>query len=273
MATTPTDYRAITERQQAMWATGDYHEIARQMMSASDALCTALDLHAGQRVLDVACGSGNTALSAARRYCEVTGIDYVPALLERAKARAAAEGVTVDFRVADAQALPFADASFDVVLSVFGVMFAPDQERAARELLRVCRPGGKIGLVCWMPEAFGGEFFTVHARYLPAPPEVKPAIRWGTAVGLDELLRAGVSSMQHERRSLFEYYRSTDHAVDVFRAYFGPTRWALEKSDAQTQTDLHRDLAAVFNRYNRATDGTMMLEAEYLQTIATRSSR
>src|SRR5688572_26092468 len=140
------DYAAVTQRLQATWATGDFHEIARQIVPVSEALVQRVDPRPGQRVLDVACGSGNAALVAARRYCEVTGIDYVPALVERAMARAAAEGVRADFRVVDAQALPFPDASFDVVLSVFGVMFAPDQEKAAKELLRVCRRGGTIGL-------------------------------------------------------------------------------------------------------------------------------
>lgn len=148
-----TDYEAVTERQQATWATGDFNVISRLIMPMSEALVRAVDPHAGQRVLDVACGSGNAALIAGRRFCEVTGIDYVPALIERARMRAAAEGIDIDFRVGDAQALSFPDASFDVVLSTFGVMFAPDQEQAAGELLRVCRPGGRIGLASWMPEA------------------------------------------------------------------------------------------------------------------------
>ena len=166
-----TDYNAITERQQATWATGDFNVISRLTMPMSEDLVRAVDPHAGQSVLDVACGTGNSALVAGRRHCRVAGIDYVPALIERARTRAKAEDMDIDFRVGDAQALPFPDASFDVVLSAIGVMFAPDQERAASELLRVCRPDGTIGLASWMPEGFGGEFFTAHARHVPLRPE------------------------------------------------------------------------------------------------------
>jgi ubiquinone/menaquinone biosynthesis C-methylase UbiE len=266
----PVDYRVITERQQATWATGDFHEIGRQVVAVSEALCQAVDPHAGQRVLDVACGSGNAALAAARRYCDVSGIDYVPALVERAKMRASSEGVRIDFRVGDAQALPFTDASFEIVMSVFGVMFAPDQEKAASELLRVCRPSGRVGLCSWMPTDFGGEFFATHARYAPPPPGVKPPVRWGTDSGLTELFGAATSSIKSERRTVFQYYRSVDHAIDVFRTYFGPTNRAFQMVDAGGQASLRKDLEALFSRYNRATDGTLVLEASYLQTIATR---
>lgn len=265
------DYRVITERQQAAWATGDFSELARQVVPVSEALCQTVDPHAGQRVLDVACGSGNAALVAARRYCEVTGLDYVPALVERAKMRATAEGMKIDFHVGDAQALPFRAASFDVVLSVFGVMFAPDQEKAANELLRVCRPGGRIGLSSWMPEGYGGDFFAAHARYVPAPPGVKPPVRWGTESGLAELLGAGTSSITSQRRIAFQYYRSIDHALDVFRTYFGPTNRAFQALDAGGQEALRSDMAGVFRRYNRAADGTVALEAQYLEAVATRS--
>jgi SAM-dependent methyltransferase len=264
------DYRALTERQQSTWATGDFHEIARQVVSVSEALCEAVDPHAGQRVLDVACGSGNAALVAARRYCDVAGIDYVPALIERANVRAAAEGTKIDFRVADAQSLPFPDASFDAVLSVFGVMFAPDQEKAAQELLRVCRPGGTIGLCTWPPVGMVSEFFATHARYVPPPAGTKPPIRWGTDAGLVELLGAGTSSIETEQRPVFEYFRSIDHAIDVFRTYFGPTARAFQMLDAERQASLRKDLEAIFQRYNRATDGTAVVEAQYLMVIAIR---
>jgi ubiquinone/menaquinone biosynthesis C-methylase UbiE len=275
MATDPTspvpDYRLVTERQQATWATGDFNELARQVMSISEDLCRAIDPHAGERVLDVACGSGNAALAAARRYCQVSAIDFVPALIERAKARALAEGTNIDFRVADAQGLPFDDASFDVVLSVFGVMFAPDQEKAASELLRVCRPGGRIGLASWMPEGVGGDFFGAHARYVPPPPGLKPGVRWGTDAGLAELLGAGTRSIKTERRTSFQYYYSIEHGLSVFRTYFGPTNRAFQMIDAQSQERLRKDLEDVFARYNRATDGTVVLESQYLQAIAIRA--
>ncbi|MFW6174780.1 MAG: class I SAM-dependent methyltransferase [Chloroflexota bacterium] len=265
------DHQSITERQQATWATGDFNVISRLTMPMSEALVQGVDPHAGQRVLDVACGAGNAALVAGRRFCEVTGIDYVPELIERARMRAAADGVDIDFRVGDAQALPFPDASFDVVLSAIGVMFAPDQEKAASELLRVCRPGGRIGLASWMPEAFGGDFFAAHARYVPPPPGIKPPTRWGTEAGLIELLGAGVSPMQSERRSAFAYFHSTAHAVEVHRAYFGPTIRAFETVSEETHERLWGDIEDVFRRYNRAIDGTAVVEYEYLQTIAIRS--
>lgn len=265
-----TDYRSITARQQATWSEGDYHQIARQIMPVSESLCHAVDPRAGQRVLDVACGSGNASLVVARRHCEVTGIDYVPALLERAKARAAAEGTPIDFRVADAQALPFEDAGFDAVLSVFGVMFAPDQEKAASELLRVCRPGGKIGLSCWTPDGFGGEFFRTIAKYAPPPPGTKPPVRWGTDQGLKELLGKGTSSIRSEGRPTFHYYRSVGQAVDLFRAYFGPVKRAFDQLDVKGQENLRRDMEAFFGRHNRATDGTVVVEGAYMESVLVR---
>lgn len=189
------DYQAITARQQEIWETGDFHEIARQNVVMAEALCAEVDPRGGDRVLAVACGSGTAALVAARRYCEVAAIDYVPALIERAEERAVADGVEVDFRVADAQALPFADATFDVILSVYGVQFAPDQEQAASEMLRACRPGGKIGLATPISEGWSGDFFATNARYMPPPPGINSPLRWGTETGLKELLGAGISSI------------------------------------------------------------------------------
>lgn len=265
------DYQTITARQKEVWATGDFHEIARQNVVMGEALCAALDPHGGDRVLDVACGSGTAALIAARRYCEVVGIDYVPGLIERAERRAAADGFDIDFRVADAQALPFPDASFDVILSVYGVQFAPDQERAASEMLRVCRPGGSIGLATPIRNGWSGDFFATNAKYMPPPPGVHPPLRWGTEAGLDELLGAATSSIHSEERTALQYYRSVDHAVDVFLSYFGPAIWASNASDEKASQGLRNDLHAVFNRYNRATDGTAVIENRYLLTVATRA--
>jgi SAM-dependent methyltransferase len=271
MSTDKPDFHAITERQQAVWASGDFNEIARQVVTVSEALVKAVDPHAGQRVLDVACGSGNCALIVARRYCEVTGIDYVPALIERAKMRAAAEVMKIDFRVGDAQALPFPDASFDVVLSVFGVMFAPDQEQAARELLRVCRPGGRIGLSCWMPEGYAADFFKAVGTYMPPPPGLTPPMRWGSSAGLNALLGAGTRSIQSERRNFSHYFRSIDHAMEVMSTYFGPLNRAFQAVDPKDQPNLRRDVAEVFKRYDIATDGTAVIEVEYLETVAIRA--
>lgn len=265
------DYRAITERQQATWATGDFHEISRQIIPVSEAVCQAVDPRSSERVLDIACGSGNTALIAARRYCDVSGIDYVPALIDRARERAAADGVRIDFRVADAQALPFEDASFDVVVSVFGVMFAPDQEKAASELLRVCRPGGRIALANWMPEHFGKDFFGLHAGYMPPPPGIDPPQRWGTDKGLHELLGAGTTSIRSEKRSNRVYHPSIEHAVETFGAYFGPSGRALQSLDAEARADFRRDMAELFSSYNEARDGSLVFETRYLQTLALRA--
>jgi len=265
-----TDYRELTARGRQTWSSGDFNEIARQTMAVAEDLCREIDPRPNEAVLDIACGSGNLALVAARRYCDVSGIDLAPNLIERARTRAAAEGLAVDFRVGDAQELPYPDASFDVVTSVFGVMFAPDQERAARELLRVCRPGGRIALASWMPEAFGVDFFGAHARHAPPPPGTASPLRWGTPEVLDELLGAGAAGMSNAKRSSFAYYRSIPHAVSLFEAYFGPTIRAMSAVGEAGADDLRADLAEVFGRYNRADDGTAVVETQYMRTIATR---
>jgi SAM-dependent methyltransferase len=270
------DYPAITASQQEMWATGDFHEIARQNFAMAEVLCHGVDPHPSDRVLDVACGSGPAALVAARRYCDVTGIDYVPALIDRAKRRAAAEGFAIDFRVADGQNLPFSDAQFDVVLSVYGIQFAPNQERAAQEILRVCRPGGKIGLATPISEGWSGDFFAILAQYMPPPPGVRPPLRWGTEAGLNELLGPGSCSIVNEKRTVLQYYRSVDHAVEVFLTYFGPAIKASNRTDQSAQFEgkhLRHDLHRVFSRYNRATDGTAIVENQFLMTVATRRQK
>ena len=265
------DLKAITERQQAAWATGDFNELARQLLPVSESLVRAVDPRPGSRVLDVACGTGNAALVAARRYCEVTGIDFVPSFVERAMVRAAAEGTPIDFRVGDAQALPFPDGGFDAVLSVFGVMFAPDQERAAGELLRVCRSKGRIGLSCWTPEGFGGEFFRVVSRYVPPPEGLKPPARWGTKAGVSELLGAGASSLATETRLAHQHYRSIEHAIEVFSTHLGPVTRAMQTLDAANQAGLRRDLTAFLAAHNRASDGTLELAGEYLEIVVARA--
>jgi ubiquinone/menaquinone biosynthesis C-methylase UbiE len=262
-----TEYSVITERQKDTWATGDFNQIARQNVAMAEPLCEAVDLRAGQRVLDVACGSGTAALVASRRYCEVTGLDFVPSLIERARARAEAEGLDAKFLVGDAQDLPFPNAAFDAVISVYGVHFAPDQEEAAAEMLRVCRPGGKIGLASPVPEGWSGEFFAANARYVPPPPGIKPPLRWGTEQGIEELLGKGTSSVKSEKRNALQYFRSVDHAVEVFLTYFGP---AIKASRADGGKALKDDLKAIFSRYNRATDGTAVIGNTYMLTVAVR---
>jgi SAM-dependent methyltransferase len=266
----PLDYARVTDGQRQMWASGDFSVIARQVVPVSEALCLAADPRPGERVLDLACGSGNAALAAARRYCDVTGVDFVPALIERAQDRASVQGTPVQFEVGDAQALRFTDASFDVVLSVFGVMFAADQEKAAREVLRVCRPGGRIGLASWMPEGWGGDLLATHTRYLPSPPGLPSPLRWGTEEGVAALVGAGATSVTSTRRTVYQFFRSIDHGVTTFRACFSPTSRAFETLDRAGQEGLGHDLAALFRRYNRSTNGSVALECEYLQSIVVR---
>lgn len=271
-AQTAPDFAAITGRQQQTWATGDFNVIALSVIDASQQLVEAANPRPGQRVLDVACGSGNVALIAARRYCDVTGIDYVPELLARARQRATADGVSADFREGDAQALPVADGSYDAVLSVFGVMFAPNQEQTAAELLRACRSGGTIGIGSWIPDGWGGDLFRALSKHLPAPaPGLKPGVRWGTEEGVRELLGSGTTTITCTKRVFSQYYRSVDHALDLFLTYYGPTTRPYAAADPSARDAIRSDIGAVFSKYNEATDGTCAMRSEYLQVIATRA--
>src|SRR5215207_1726581 len=236
------DLTAVKSRQQATWSSGDYALIGTTLSITGELLCEAVDLRPGQQVLDVAAGNGNATLAAARRWADVTSTDYVPALLERGRAKANAERLPVTFQEADAEQLPFADHSFDVVLSVFGVMFTPNQEQAAQELLRVCRPGGKIGLVNWKPESFIGDFFNTIGKYIPPAPGVKPPALWGTEQRIRELFADGISQMTATKRFFVFRYRSAEHFIEVFRTYYGPVLKAFAALDAEGQAGLARDL-------------------------------
>jgi len=247
------DFAALKERQQQMWAAGDFSMIG-----------------VGQ-VLDVATGSGNTALAAARRHCDVIGVDYVPTLLERGRERAAAERLPVTFREGDTEHLPFPDGAFDVVLSTFGVMFAPNQAQAARELLRVCRPGGKIGLANWTPDGFTGQGSRITAEYIPPPPGLSPPRRWGTEEGLRALFGTGVTALHCTRRSLILRYRSAQHYLEHFRTYFGPTIRTFEGLPAEEQERLNRAMLEHIRRFNQSGDETMVVPSEYLEVVATKS--
>jgi SAM-dependent methyltransferase len=265
------DFAQLTEAGRRVWSSGDFNAIARQTMPMAEDLVRAADPHPGQAVLDVACGSGNAALVAARRYCAVAGIDIAENLIERARARAAADGVEVDFRVGDAQALPYADGRFDAVMSVFGAMFAPDQARAATELLRVCRPGGTIAMANWMPSEFGADFFGAHARHAPPPAGAPSPLAWGSAAGIDALLGPGCRAIACERRVERAYYRSVGHAVELFSRWFGPTIRALGIVGEEGRDAFQRDIAAVFEKHNRASDGTAIVETAYLRVLAVRA--
>jgi ubiquinone/menaquinone biosynthesis C-methylase UbiE len=264
------DLAGLKTRQQGAWSSGDYAVVGTTLQIVGEALCEALDLRAGQRVLDVAAGNGNVSLAAARRWCAVVSTDYVPALLERGRARAAAEHVEIEFRQADAEALPFGDASFDAVVSTFGVMFTPDQDKAAAELLRVCRPGGKIGLANWTPDGFIGQVFKTLGKYLPPPAGVKSPALWGTPARLSELFGGQTASIRAEAHAFAFRYRSPQHWLDVFKTYYGPMLKAFGALEPAKQIALADDLLAVVHQLNRAEDGTMVVPSEYLEVVITR---
>jgi ubiquinone/menaquinone biosynthesis C-methylase UbiE len=270
LAPTQPDLGTVKTRQQGAWSSGDYAIVGTTLQIVGEALCEALDLRAGQKVLDVAAGNGNVTLAAARRWCDVVSTDYVPALLERGRERAVAERLAIEFRQADAEALPFVDASFDVVVSTFGVMFTPNQDKAATELLRVCKPGGKIGLANWTPEGFIGQLFKTIGKHMPPPAGVKSPALWGTGARITELFGAQAASIQLEQRSFVFRYRSAQHWLDVFKTYYGPLLKTFGALDPQTQAALTDDLFALIKRFNRSGDKTMVVPSEYLEVVVTR---
>jgi ubiquinone/menaquinone biosynthesis C-methylase UbiE len=262
-----TDFSAIKVKQQAAWSAGDYAVVGTTLQMVGESLCEALDLRAGQRVLDVAAGNGNATLAAARRWCDVVSTDYVGALLERGKARAGAEGLAVEFREADAESLPFEDGAFDVIVSTFGVMFTPNQEKAAAEMARVCKPGGKVGLANWTPTSFIGELFKLMGAYIAPPAGVKPPSLWGTEERLRGLFGSRIAALQAPKRNYMFRYRSTRHWLDTFRTYYGPVHKAFAALDAGKQKALAEDMLGLAQRYNTATDGTMVAPGEYLEAV------
>lgn len=263
------DLTALKSRQQAAWASGDYAVVGTTLQIVGEMLCEALDLRAGQSVLDVAAGNGNATLAAARRWCDVTSTDYVPALLERGRQRAAAEGLAVTFQTADAEALTFADGSFDAVVSTFGVMFAPDHDRAAAEMLRVCKTGGKIGLANWTPDGFIGQVFKTIGSHIPPAPGAKSPALWGTQDRLDQLFAAHASVTVTSRSFAFRY-RSPAHWMEIFRTWYGPVLKAFAALPEAQQAALERDLLTLIDRFNRAHDGTVVVPGEYLEVVITK---
>jgi SAM-dependent methyltransferase len=264
---TTIDLNAIKGRQHLAWSSGDYAIVGTTLQIVGESLCEALDVRSGASVLDVAAGNGNATLAAARRWCDVTSTDYVPALLEAGQKRAAAEGHIIKFLEADAEKLPFADASFDVVMSTFGVMFTPDQNQAAKELARVCKPGGRIGLANWTPEGFIGQLFKTLGRYLPPAPGVKSPALWGTRARLEELFGSVAKEIRTTEREFVFRYRSPLHWIEVFRTYYGPLHKAFGALDAEKQGSLMSDVLALLEAGNRSHDRSLVLPSAYLEVV------
>jgi SAM-dependent methyltransferase len=269
---TPTpDLAAIKQRQQATWASGDFAVVGTTLQIVGELLAEACDICAGERVLDVAAGNGNATLAAARRFAHVTSTDYVPHLLDRGAARAHAEGLDVKFQVADAEALPFADASFDVAVSTYGVMFAPDHARCAAELLRVVRPGGRIGLANWTPAGFIGRLFKLIGAHVPPPAGLQSPALWGTEAHLQALFGTGAKAIRVERRNFNFRYRDAAHWIQVFRDFYGPTHKAFAALDAAGQQKLATDLGALLGELNVAGERALVVPGEYLEVVVERS--
>ncbi len=261
------DFVAVKQKQQLAWSAGDYAVIGTTLQIVGENLCESLDLRAGQRVLDVAAGNGNATLAAARRWCDVVSTDYVGALLERGRMRASAEGMAVQFEVADAENLPYPDASFDIVVSTFGVMFTPDQKRAASELARVCKPGGKIGMANWTPTSFIGELFKLIGRYIPPPAGIKSPSLWGTEERLRVLFGERIDTLVTERKHFVFRYRSPQHWFDTFRTYYGPMQKAFMAVGADKQESFSADVIKLVQHFNRTADGSMVVPSEYLEVV------
>jgi len=268
LASTDPDFGAVKQRQQQAWASGDFHAVAARIVLVAEQLVDTADLHAGWRVLDVATGSGNAAIAAARLGCTVVGVDYVPALLERGRERAAVEGLGLELLEGDAEALPFADDSFDAVTSVFGAMFAPDHAQAAAELLRVCRPGGTIALASWTPDSFIGGLFRTQAAHVPPPAGVPSPMLWGTEAYLRTLFGDGIAGLEVAERTFTFRFESAEEFVSFFRAWYGPTLKAFAALDDAGREALESDLIALVDQYDRHCGGAIAIPATYTEAVA-----
>jgi len=261
------EFDVIKAKQRAAWGAGDYGVVGTTLQIVGESLCETIDLRAGSKVLDVAAGNGTCSLAAARRWCDVTSTDYVPSLLEHGRRRAEAERLSIRFQEADAEALPFADGTFDAVLSSFGVMFTPNHLRAASEMLRVCRRNGKIGLANWTPDGFIGRLFAVVGRHVPPPPALTPASRWGVEDHLDYLFGGNTCDVTTIRRDFTFRYRSAEHWIDVFRTWYGPVHKAFASLSPEGQQRLEQDLLYLIDDFNRSGDSTMVVPSEYLEVV------
>jgi SAM-dependent methyltransferase len=263
------DLTAVKQRQQLAWSSGDFAVVAARIVLVAEHLCDTADLHAGWHVLDVATGSGNAAIAAARHGCTAVGVDYVPSLLEVGRRRAEAEGLPVVLVEGDAEALPFPDHSFDAVTSVFGSMFAPDHARAAAELIRVCRRGGTIALASWTPDGFIGELFRTVAGHVPPPAGVQSPMLWGTEGHLRSLFGDAICSLEVEERTFTFRFRSAPEFVEFFRTWYGPTVKAFAALEGDARDALERDLIALAERWDRLKgNGAIAIPATYIEAVA-----
>lgn len=269
MSDSQPDFSAVKARQQAAWATGNYAVIGTSILLVPELLVEAMDIRSGSAVLDVAAGNGNASLAAARRWCKVTSTDYVPSLLDTGKLRAKSEGYEIEFQVADAENLPFDDASFDAAISTFGVMFAPDQQKAAAEMFRVVRLGGKIGLANWTPESFVGRIFKLIGKYLPPAPGLRPPFRWGTDDGLRELFPEAKSIRTEKRMCTFRHL-SPEAWLEMFKTFYGPMNRAFAALDGEKQAEFKADILSLMAEMNRSGDDTLVLDSEYLEIVVER---
>jgi len=263
------DYAAIKQRQNATWASGDYSVVGTTLQIVGESLAEAADVRADERVLDVAAGNGNATLAAARRYADVVSTDYVASLLDKGRERAVAEQLSIRFEVADVEALPYDDASFDVVLSTFGVMFAPDHETSAREMMRVVRPGGRIAMANWTPEGFIGRLFKIIGSHVTPPAGVRSPALWGSEPHLTSLFGPRASDIQVERKFFKFRYRSAAHFVQVFRDYYGPTHKAFAALDTEGQAALQKDITALLNELDVGKGHGLVVPSEYAEVVIT----
>ena len=261
------DYKKWNERLNASWSCADYARIGVTLQITGEELAEAADFRPGAHILDVAAGNGNATLAVARRFCEVTSTDYVQPLLDKGRARVEAEGLEADFRIADAQDLPFADNRFDGVISTFGAMFAPDQQATASELLRVCKPGGKIALASWTPPGFIGRLCKLIGSHMSAAPGFQAPANWGREEWIREHFEPHASEIRILWKAFNFRYHSPEHYVDVFRTYYGLTRKAFEKVGPEGEKALHDDMCNLCREFDIATDGTLCAASDYAEVV------
>jgi SAM-dependent methyltransferase len=273
MSTTQPEMESLKTRLKSMWMAGDFGQVAKVIEAGAEEFIDRLGIKAGDRVLDVACGTGNTAIPAARAGATVTGSDIATNLLEQARARAESEGLNIKFEEGDAENLPYEDSSFDVVVTMFGAMFAPRPELVSSELVRVCKPGGRIAMANWTPEGFIGQMFKITGKHVPPPPTMPSPIKWGDEETVRERLQDGISDLKLTRRlCAFKYPFGPAEVVEFFRLYYGPTQRAFDALDVEKQAVLRRDLEQLWSQHNKATDGTTDVQGEYLEVVATKTT-